>query len=351
VYGGDGDTNTSTSDPLYQTVNKASTTISIGTVNPEPSTVGGSYNVPVTLDVDSPGSGTPSGTITVDDGENSVSATAAASVTLSLTSTSACPKLLTAIYSGDDDFNTATDTEEHDVNKGDVVISTDVGGTPLGFNHTSDPSLVGQQYNVSGFVVVDTGVGTPSGTVTVDDGEGQSCISDVSSADGSWSCTLASLTAGDGKTLTATYSGDSNFNTTTETESHDVNKGDVVISTSDTGTPLGFNDSPATSLVGQQYTVSGFVVVDTGIGTPSGTVTVDDGEGQSCISDVSSVDGSWSCTLASLTAGDGKTLTATYSGDSRFNMAIETESHDVGKRATNTNPVKITLIRGDGCLS
>ncbi|MCK4392267.1 Ig-like domain repeat protein, partial [Candidatus Bipolaricaulota bacterium] len=343
TYSGDGDTDTSTSDPLYQTVNRADTTVAITEDTSDPSTVGDSYNLTVTLAVDPPGTGTPTGTITVDDGENSVSGTAGASVILSLTSTSAGPKLLTATYSGDENFNTATDTEPHEVSKGDVVISKDPAETPAvpGFDSTSS-SYVGEQYTVSGLIVVDTGSGTPGGTVTVDDGEGQSCTSDVSSADGSWSCTLTSLVAGDGKTLTATYSGDSNFNTATATESHDVNKGDVVISTSDTGSPLGFNDTPDPSFVGQQYTVSGYVVKSTGTGTPSGTVTVDDGEGQSCISDVSSTNGSWSCTLTSLTAGDGKTLTAIYSGDSHFNTATETEEHDVDKRAT-----KITITGSD----
>ncbi|MCK4394518.1 Ig-like domain repeat protein, partial [Candidatus Bipolaricaulota bacterium] len=164
-------------------------------------------------------------------------------------------------------------------------------------------------------------------------GEGQSCTSPVAS-DGSWSCTLASLVAGAGKTLTATYSGDENFNTATATESHDVNKGVVVISTDAAGTTPGFNHAPDPSLVGQQYTVSGYVVKSTGVGDPSGPVTVDDGEGQSCISDVSTADGSWSCTLTSLTAGDDKTLTATYSGDSHFDTATETKEHDVDKRAT-----------------
>src|SRR5204863_356593 len=77
-----------------------------------------------------------------------------------------------------------------------------------------DPSIVGQAYDVH-WTVSPQISGTPTGTVTVSDGTA-TCSAAVSGF-----CTLTSTTAGP-KTLTATYSGDANFLTGSDTESHNV---------------------------------------------------------------------------------------------------------------------------------
>ncbi len=83
-----------------------------------------------------------------------------------------------------------------------------------------DPSVVGQTYTVTWTVTVDApGAGTPTGTMTVDDGDGNDCSAPV----GAGTCDLASTSAG-AKTLTATYGGDTNFNSSADTEAHQVDE-------------------------------------------------------------------------------------------------------------------------------
>jgi VCBS repeat-containing protein len=83
-----------------------------------------------------------------------------------------------------------------------------------------DPSVVGQSYTVSYNVTADSpGAGTPTGDVTVSDGA-DSCTDTVAAGQ----CALTSTTIGD-KTLTATYTGDANFNgSTSAAEPHTVTR-------------------------------------------------------------------------------------------------------------------------------
>jgi hypothetical protein len=128
-----------------------------------------------------------------------------------MTFTSAGAKSLTATYGGDTNFNSsASASEPHTVNKADTTtkITSDA----------PDPSLVGQSVMVNYTVTVNPpGAGTPTGNVTVTDGT-VSCTAAVAAG----GCSLTFTSVGS-KTLTATYSGDANFNTSTSTsEPHSV---------------------------------------------------------------------------------------------------------------------------------
>ncbi|PYV20749.1 MAG: hypothetical protein DMG24_21840, partial [Acidobacteria bacterium] len=79
---------------------------------------------------------------------------------------------------------------------------------------------------------------------------------------------------------------------------------------------------PATSVVGQAYTVT--VALASAGGIPSGSVAVDDGSGATCTILLSN--GSGSCSLTSATAGT-KTLTAKYPGDTNFAASQGTATH------------------------
>src|SRR5262249_59528740 len=119
-------------------------------------------------------------------------------------------------------------------------------------------------------------------------------------------CLLTWTTAGS-KTRMAAYAGDSNFNGSTSAgEPHQVDKADTTTTIT--------NDMPDPSKVGQAYTVSFTVTVNSpGAGTPTGNVTVSDGAA-SCTATVAA----GGCSLTSTTAGS-KSLTAAYAGDSNFN--------------------------------
>ena len=92
-----------------------------------------------------------------------------------------------------------------------------VSSTTAITNDTPDPSIVNQSYTVS--VAVSGSSGTPTGTVNISDGSAN-CAATLSG--GSGSCSLTSTTTGT-KTLTATYSGDSTYNSSSGTTAHTVN--------------------------------------------------------------------------------------------------------------------------------
>jgi hypothetical protein len=299
------------------------TTLVITAHSPETSVVGEAFNVFWSLAVDAPESGTPTGNVTVNAKlagvakDSCTTSVEDGSCTLTLdTSDGPGTYQLTADYAGEANLysSSTSDAVDHVVNKADTTV-TITGNSP-------DPSIVGQAYTVSGTVTVQApGSGTPTGSVTVNDGEA-SCTDILSS--GNWTCTLTSMTAGP-KTLTVSYEGDSNFNGTTTTVGHDVNKATPVVT---------ITSSPNPSLAGQEYTVSGSV---TGPVTATGTVIVTDGAGASCAATL--VSGAWSCKLSSLGPQGSKTLTAVYEGDENLSGSSNTKSHTVNERL-----VSLTIV-------
>ena len=300
------------------TVNKANTTTTISSDTPDPSVVGQAYIVSWSVTVNAPGSGTPTGTVTITDGTGGSCSAAVTAGSCALTSASSGAKSLTATYAGDSNFAGSTSaTAPHQVNKADTTTTIN--------SDSPDPSVIGQAYTVSVTVTAaPPGSGTPTGSVNVTDGSASCSIATLSGGTGS--CLLTSTTAG-AKTLTATYGGDSNFNNSSGTAAHQVDKG----STTTTIT----SDAPDPSAIGQAYTVSVSVApVPPAVGTPSGSVTITDGTGGTCtIGSLST--GTGSCAVTSTTAG-AKTLTATYAGDASFNGSTGTEPHTVSKGNTTT---------------
>jgi hypothetical protein len=163
TYAGDTNFNGSTSAPESHTVNKANTTTTITADTPDPSVVGQPVPVTFSVTVDAPGSGTPTGNVTVSAGADNCTGTVAAG-TCMLTFTSAGAKSLSAMYVGDGNFNGSTSASEaHQVNK--------AATTTVITNDAPDPSVLNSPYAVSWSVTVNSpGAGAPTGTVTVSDG-------------------------------------------------------------------------------------------------------------------------------------------------------------------------------------
>jgi hypothetical protein len=316
TYAGDSNFNGSASTPATpHTVIPADTTTSIASDNPDPSMVGQSVTVVYSVTVNGPGAGTPTGNVTVSGGPGVTCTATVAAGQCNVTFTSTGAKTLTATYAGDANFNGSTSAgEPHTVNA--------AGTTTAITSDAPDPSVVGQSVIVQ-YSVTPSSPGTPTGNVTVSDGT-VSCTGTVATGQ----CTITFTSAG-AKTLTATYAGDSNYTgSTSANESHQVNKANTT--TSVTGDP---NDP---TVVGESYPVSYSVTVNSpGAGSPTGTVTVTDG-----VSSCTGAAPSGSCSLTSTSAG-GKTLTASYGGDAKFNSSLSTdasagEPHTVNKADTST---------------
>ncbi len=219
TYAGNATFAGSTSAGVAHTVNKADTTttinnaVALGTA----SVVGQAYAVTYSVAAVAPGAGTPTGNVTVTDGVATCTATVAAG-TCNLTSTSVGAKTITATYTtGDANFNAslASAGVPHTVNKANTTTNI-TGDAP-------DASLSGQNVVVNFTVAaVGPGAGTRTGNVTVTDNVDllATCTGAINAA-GTGTCTLALTTPGS-HVLTATYSGDANFNGSADTENHTV---------------------------------------------------------------------------------------------------------------------------------
>jgi Big-like domain-containing protein/Calx-beta domain-containing protein/cadherin-like protein len=209
------------------TVGKANTTTTINSDLPDPSVVGQPVTVTWSVTVNSPGAlGAPlTGNVTVSDGTNQCVADVSAGQ-CDVTFTSAGAKSLTATYAGDSNYNgsASTPATPHTVNKADTTttITEDL----------PDPSTPGQSVTVKWTVTVNApGAGTPTGNVNVTVSGGAETCSAAASAG---QCSLVLNTTGS-RTITATYVGDTNFNTSSDTEDHQVCGSGLVTTTADSG--------------------------------------------------------------------------------------------------------------------
>jgi large repetitive protein len=310
TYAGDANYNASpASAAASHTVNKADTSTTITSDVPDPSNVGQPVTVAYGVAVTSPGSGTPTGLVTVSDGTDSCTGTVAAG-TCDITLTTPGSRTLAATYAGDADFNGSTSADEgHAVNR----FATTTAIT----SDTPDPSVVGESVTVA--YDVSSAGGTPTGNVTVSDGT-DSCTGTVAAGQ----CALTFTSAG-ARSLTATYAGDTSFEGgSSANEAHQVDQADTTTTIS--------SDSPDPSVVGQSVTVHYGVTVDApGAGTPTGNVTVSDGT-ISCTGTVAA----GQCSLT-FTSPGARSLTATYAGDSSFaGSTSAAEAHTVNQASTST---------------
>ncbi len=199
-----------------QTVNQATTLLTITGHTPDSSTVGQAVTVTYSVTVNAPGSGTPSGSVTVSDEVDSCTASVAAGSCV-ITLTTAGSRTLTASYAGDSNYSGSTSA-------GVAHAASQATTTTTITGHNPNPSLVGQAVTVNYTVTANPpGGGTPGGDVTVSDGE-NNCTGTVAAG----SCVLGLAGAGS-RSLTATYLGNSSYaGSTSVGVVHAVNTGSFV---------------------------------------------------------------------------------------------------------------------------
>jgi hypothetical protein len=198
VYAGDSNDTTSTSAAITVTVTKAST-MSAVTANPNPITYGAATTLTATVN-----SSAATGTFTFYDGTTSLgSGTIAGGVaTFSATALAGGPHTITAVYSGDSNFTTSTS----------AVLTVTVNKAATTSLVTANPSTI--TYGASTTLTATVTSSAATGTFTFFDGATN--LGSGTIFTGSASITAASL-AGGSHSITAVYSGDSNYATSTST--------------------------------------------------------------------------------------------------------------------------------------
>ncbi len=230
------------------TVAKATPTVTpVSSANP--ATYPGSVTFNVTMAAT--GSGVaPTGSVTFKDNTTTICNAAALSGGLA---TCAPPTLtagshpISATYSGDTNYNTAS---------GSLTQTVNTGSPTVNLSSSSNPSTYAAAVTLTATVPALGSGATPTGTVTFKDGATTVCAA-VAMSSGSATCLTSALTAGL-HSLTAAYSGDTNYGTATGSLSQTVNKANSSIPTCPSASAITYGRLLSAS------TLSG------GVGSPAG---------------------------------------------------------------------------------
>ncbi len=302
VYEGDSSFNGSTSNTVDQEVQKADTTTAL-TSSVNPSKFGQSVTFTATVSVSSPGSGTPSGTVTFKEGATTLgTGTLSGGVATFMTNALAVGHHdITAVYEGDSSFNGSTsNTVDQEVQKADTTTA---------LTSSVNPSKFGQSVTFTATVSVSSpGSGTPSGTVTFMEGAATLGTGTLN-ASGVATFTITTLSVGN-HTIKAIYGGDGSFNGSTSTEVTQV------VEKADTSTTV--TSAPNPSLLNEAVTFTATVnPVAPGAGTRTGSVTFKEG---ATVLGTGTVNASGQATFTTSSLGAGShTIKAFYGGDGNFN--------------------------------
>ncbi len=294
--------------------------------SPASPVVGQAVTLSATVTVPSPGTGTATGTVTFSDAGGTLcsaplSDASPDSASCNTTYTGTQTDAVTASYNGDSNYAISQGTT--DVTVGPDATSTTVTSTP-------NPSVVGQPVTFTGAVAVTApGVGAPTGTVTFSGNAGALCTANLNaSAPGQASC-ITTYAAATAESVTATYSGDTNDQTSTSAPLPQTVNPDA------TTTTVSF--TPAAPVSGQSVSFTATVGADApGAGTPTGTVTISDSGGTLCTATLSGASPDTATCSATYPGSTADAVTATYGGDGNFTTSSGTTTVTVGKASTMT---------------
>ncbi len=271
--------------------------------------------------VTSPAGGTPTGSVTFDDGTTALAteplSTSSGVATFTTSALAVGQHAITSVYSGDADFYTSTaPVLEQTVSQDDTTTTV---------TSSTNPSVVGEPIAITAAVTPDSpGAGVASGTVTFYDGSAE--LSVVPMTGGSATLTTSALALGS-HSITAVYSGDGNFTSSTSAADNQlVNQASVITTLSSSANP---------SVFGQSVTFSAQVAAASpGAGAPTGSVAFFDGSSE--LGSVPLDSGVAAFSTSSLTRGT-HSITAQYSGDANFlTDTSAVTSQAVNQATTNT---------------
>ncbi len=310
-YAGDPNFNAGSSAGTFsQTVDKASTTTSVGT-NPNPTIIGQAVVMTATVAAVAPGNGAPGGTVIFKAdgnqvGQGTVDSTGRA--TASVTTLTVGPHTITALYQGDGSFNGSTSTG--------ITQTVTLASSKVAVTTSVSPSVFGQAVTYTATVSpVAPATQTPTGMVTFKDGANVLGTGPVSGGVATFK--TGALSVGS-HTITVVYSGDSMFNGSSGTLSSAQ-----VVNKADTSTSVASSHNPAIAGHGSVTFTATVTPTAPGAGTPGGMVTFKDGA--VILGTAALTNGQGTLTISSLTHGS-HTITASYGGDGNFKVNAVTNA-------------------------
>jgi hypothetical protein len=219
---------------------------------------------------------------------------------------------------------TPTDTSDYTTAGASVALlvnpQTDQQSTTT-LTSSANPAVYGQAVTLTATVTGPAGSGTPTGSVIFMDGNNALGSAKLNSS--GVAALNVSLTTLGTNALTAVYSGDANFTSSSAALSQTVKKDAATVALS---------SSAATSVYGQAVTFTATVgAASPGSGTPTGTVTFYNGTAQ--LGTVTLSGGVARLTTSALTVGS-HTIKATYNGNADFTSASKSIGQTVKKDST-----------------
>ena len=330
VYAGNVNYNALTSSAISHEVIKADTTTAVvSSVNP--SMYGQNVTFTATVTAVAPGAGTPTGTVTFLDGGVSMG-TGTLNVSRQATFTISTLALgshgITVQYAGDGNFNGsggALPTQV--VNKANTTTTV---------TSSHNPSVWGESITFGATVATAAvpGLGTPSGTVQFRVGGAD--FGPPVTLDGAGHATSQATTTLEvgGHPVTAVYSGDTLFNTSTGSlPTQTVNKAN---------TTTAVVTAPNPSIYTNSVTLTATVTpVAPGAGMPTGTVTFYD---DAALLGTGTLDGAGQATFStSALLGGDHAISAVYGSDAHFNGSTGATTHTVSPTSASTTVVVSSL--------
>ncbi len=330
--------NSASAGPVSVVVTPAGTTTTIQTSQPINAMFGVSitFTATVTTVVSSPVAGiqSPRGSVTFFDGATPLGTVSlpngtGPSAVVTFSTSALSPPLsvgthsITAVYNSDGTPDNYLGSTSPAISQ--TVISSD---TTVAVGSSANPSAFGQPVTFTA-TISGVGAGTPTGTVTFRVGstilaQNVSVIGGVAT----YTTTAFQLPGGANQTITATYSGDGNFN---------PSSGTLLQTVVGLGTTTGVTSSVNPSVFGQPVTFTATVTpTSSGGAVPTGQVLFRIG---STVLGTGTLNGS---AVATYTTSAGQlplgasTITAEYVGDSNYATSLGTVTQNVGVSATTT---------------
>jgi hypothetical protein len=209
---------------------------------------------------------------------------------------------ITATYTGDGNFNSSSPSSP-------ITQTVSQGTTTSSVGTNGSPSFFGNAVLFTATVVVATGAGTPTGTVTFKDGAATLGTGGLNGA--GHAILFTSALAVGSHSITVVYAGDGNFTgSTSGILTQNVIQGTTTTVVATSGSP---------SVLGGSVTFTATVNVASGAGIPTGTVTFKDGTSTLGTGTLNGVGGNDQATFSISTLGVGShSITAVYAGDTNF---------------------------------